>query len=238
MGILPYGTKIILPEDAKALCIGGHWFNTNKRIDLDFHLNSLNQSFGWNSNFRDDNNNILYSGDMTNAPKPLGAAEVFRISNTKHIKDAYFLSVIGFNTNNNDEVPFDLIITKDIIDLCYFKSKNYEFVSAVINPENAISPKINLTLHSKEELIGFYYKNTFTMYGGELGNKHCIPRRDLINNVLKTSFDRTNTMMRVKEFIELAGGKVVHSQDETQQYIDLSLKNITTSTFFDLLELK
>lgn len=90
---LPYGSKILLPEDAKSLCISGHWFNRSEqeRVDLDFHLESAAGSVGWNSNYRTASNSILFSGDMTDAPKPYGAVESFRISRSVDVP--YVLSV-------------------------------------------------------------------------------------------------------------------------------------------------
>lgn len=226
---IPYGTKIILPEDGKAICIGGHWVNQDRRIDLDFHLNSMSGSFGWNSGYRSNDNGILFSGDMTDAPIPNGAVEAFRISSS--VKDIYFLSVNVYNTTG--EIPFELLFTKDISSECYFKKNSDTMISSVINPENAIAPKINLKTHEKEEIIGFYNNKSFTLYGGELGGGHRVPKRDLMLNILNASYLRCISMMTMKEFIELGGGKVIDTKNEGLDYIDLSMNNLTSTTFFN-----
>lgn len=233
-GIFPYGTKIKLPEDANAICIGGHWFNSDTcRIDLDFHLNSVNGSFGWNSNYRSSENDILFSGDMTDAPKPYGAVEAFRISSK--VKDTYILSVNIYNTSG--EVPFDLLFTKDITNECNFKSKSSDMISAVINPKNAIAPKLNLKVHESEDVIGFYKDKSFILYGGDICGGHRIPNKQLMQNVLNTSIAKCDSMMTIKEFIELAGGTVTHELSK-EISVDLSPSKLTSTTLFDVLELR
>jgi len=232
--VLPYGTKVKLPKDANAICIGGHWFNSDTcRIDLDFHLNSVNNSFGWNSNYRSSENDILFSGDMTDAPKPYGAVEAFRISSK--VKDTYILSVNIYNTSG--EVPFDLLFTKDITNECNFKSKSDDMISAVVNPKNAIAPKLNLKVHEREEVIGFYKDKSFILYGGDICGGHRIPNKQLMQNVLNTSIAKCDSMMTIKEFIELAGGIVTHEFSKDVS-IDLSPSKLTSTTLFDVLELR
>ena len=232
---LPYGTRINLPKDAEAICIGGHWMNQDRRVDLDFHLNSLNLSFGWNSGYRSSNNDILFSGDMTDAPVPNGAVEAFRISHS--VKDCYLLSVNEYNISG--EVPFELLFTKDITSECDFKKYSQSLILAVMNTENAIAPKINLKVHDKEEIIGFYYDRTFILYGGEIGGEHCVPKKKYMSSFVNATFERCKSMMTLKEFIELAGGKVIGTQQEkTESCIDLSMGNLTNKSIFELMENK
>lgn len=232
--VLPYGTKVKLPKDANAICIGGHWFNSDTcRIDLDFHLNSANGSFGWNSNYRSSENDILFSGDMTDAPKPYGAVEAFRISSK--VKGTYILSVNIYNTSG--EVPFDLLFTKDIINECNFKSKSKDMISAVINPKNAIAPKLNLKVHESEDVIGFYKDKSFILYGGDICGGHRIPNKQFMQNVLNTSIAKCDSIMTIKEFIELAGGTVTHEFSKDVS-VDLSPSKLTSTTLFDVLELR
>ena len=232
--VLPYGTKINLPKDANAICISGHWFNSDtQRIDLDFHLNSVNGSFGWNSNYRSAENDILFSGDMTDAPKPYGAVEAFRISSK--VKDAYILSVNIYNTSG--EVPFDLLFTKDVTNECNFKSKSNDMISAVINPKNAIAPKLNLKVHEKEEVIGFYKDKSFIVYGGDICGGHRVPNKQFMQNVLNASLAKCDSMMTIREFIELAGGKVT-SEFSKDLSVDLSPSMLTSTTLFDVLDLR
>ena len=237
---LPYGSKVYLPKDAKAMCISGHWVNDtrysksgmreNGRIDLDFHMNSAYDSIGWNSNYR--TNDILFSGDMTNAPAPNGAVESFRIN--ANIKEPYELSINIYN--GSDNIPYELLFTKDITSKCNFRKNSDSMISAVVNPKNAIAPKLNLHVQENGSVIGFYHNNAFTIYGGGLGGNRHVPDRDMMISALNASIARCDTMMDIIELISLAGGNIVHDIPKDIDYIDLSTGNLTPSTLFDIVD--
>ena len=237
---LPYGSKVYLPKDAKAMCISGHWVNDtrysksgmreNGRIDLDFHMNSAYDSIGWNSNYR--TNDILFSGDMTNAPAPNGAVESFRIN--ANIKEPYELSINIYN--GSDNIPYELLFTKDITSKCNFRKNSDSMISAVVNPKNAIAPKLNLHVQENGSVIGFYHNNAFTIYGGGLGGNRHVPDRDMMISALNASIARCDTMMDIIELICLAGGNIVHDIPKDIDYIDLSTGNLTPSTLFDIVD--
>ncbi len=237
---LPYGSKVYLPKDAKAMCISGHWMNNtrfsksgvreNGRIDLDFHMNSAYGSIGWNSNYR--NNDILFSGDMTNAPEPNGAVESFRIN--ANIEEPYELSINIYNGSGN--IPYELLFTKDITSKCDFKKNSNSMISAVVNPKNAIAPKLNLHVQENGAVIGFYHNNAFTIYGGGLGGNRHVPDRDMMISALNASIARCDNMMDIIELISLAGGNIVHDIPKDIDYIDLSTGNLTPSILFDIVD--
>lgn len=108
IGYIPFGTSIIIPR-VNDMIIGVHWFNLdNDRVDLDVHSMNMNQSFGWNTSYRSDNGDIAFSGDVTDAPKPNGATELFMIS--KDCEETSFLLTINDYTQNSEDIPFDLIL--------------------------------------------------------------------------------------------------------------------------------
>lgn len=108
IGYIPFGTSIIIPR-VNDMIIGVHWFNLdNDRVDLDVHSMNMNQSFGWNTSYRSDNGDIAFSGDVTDAPRPNGATELFMIS--KDCEETSFLLTINDYTQNSEDIPFDLIL--------------------------------------------------------------------------------------------------------------------------------
>lgn len=240
LDVLPYGSKVIIPDDAEALCIGGHWFNdktlsSDGRIDLDFHLTSVAGSFGWNSGYRSSTNDVLYSGDMTNAPAPNGAVEAFRLSSDLNVP--YQLSINIFNTRGT--IPYELIFTKDVTSECRFSKNEDSMISAVINPANAIAPKLQLKVHESGEIVGYYYKKAFTVYGGGIGGNRRVPNAELMLKALEASIKRCDAMMDIVEFIKLAGGNVVRNvSDDLTQYVNLSMSNLTITTLFDVVDAK
>lgn len=231
---LPYGSKILLPEDAKALCISGHWFNRSEqeRVDLDFHLESAAGSVGWNSNYRTSNNSILFSGDMTDAPKPYGAVESFRISRSVDVP--YVLSVNDYT--GYGDVPYEILFTKDITDECNFTSDVKELVSAVVNPANAIAPVIKLRMNGLDNTIGYCYGDAFTICGGDIGKSRRVPDKELMIQALQAFIARYESIFTIEDLITLAGGTVVHQIPVEGEYVDLRLSNLTASTLFDVVD--
>lgn len=247
MDVIPYGTSIDIPEDADYFCISGHWFNKSdkpvtdywrdsNRVDLDFHMSNKSSHIGWNSNWRTGSRDILFSGDMTNAPYPNGAVESFRISTD--IKDAYELTINAFNTAVDDQIPYELLFTKatdfdtdedDVV------SAEEGFVSAVVDVKNAIAPSLKLKVHGNSEVIGYYYNKSFTVYGGGIGNGR-VPNTDLMDKALQASISRTSSMMKLQNFIALCGGKVVNEKPEDVDYFDLSTSVLTPTTLFDVVD--
>jgi hypothetical protein len=110
-------------------------------------------------------------------------------------------------------------------------------ISAVVNPKNAIAPKLNIKVHEREEVIGFYKDKSFILYGGDICGGHRIPNKQLMQNVLNTSIAKCDSMMTIKEFIELAGGTVTHEFSKDVS-VDLSPSKLTSTTLFDVLELR
>lgn len=239
MDVLPYGSRVYLPEDANAFCISGHWVNDEKfnpyddgRIDLDFHLSSASGSVGWNSNYRTMSRDILFSGDMTDAPAPYGAVESFRIAET--VDAPYELSVNIFNASGN--IPYELLFTKDVTNQCDFSRYSESMISAVVNPANAIAPSLKLHVHTSNEVIGYYYNKSFTVYGGGLSSSR-IPKTELTIDALKASICRCDNMLDISEIIELAGGTITHEPPSGNvEYVDLSINNLTSTTLFDVVD--
>ena len=76
-GHLPTGSWVSVPED---LIVGIHWTNTKKRrIDLDLSIIGVSGKIGWDGSYRSKRRDILFSGDVTDAPPPIGALELFCI---------------------------------------------------------------------------------------------------------------------------------------------------------------
>ena len=87
--------------------IGIFWKNINdKSVDLDFSMTNQNSKIGWNSDWYDNEKNIIFSGDMTDAKN--GAAESYYI---KDGNDIYSAKVNWYNEYSFKEIdicPFTL----------------------------------------------------------------------------------------------------------------------------------
>jgi len=94
---VPFGTKI-----TNFNLMGIYWENVNgKSIDLDLSLTNQFRKIGWNSDWK--NNNVIFSGDMTDAKN--GAAESFLLLNTK---GSIYILNINYFSPQDVKVPYTL----------------------------------------------------------------------------------------------------------------------------------
>lgn len=133
LGNFPIGTSITLPRKDNMI-VGVHWENGDDRVDLDLHAYTRNGHYGWNGSYY-GGDDVIFSGDVTDAPAPQGATECFRISH-KALNTSFLLKLKNFTANHYD-VPFEFIVaTSKDSEI----SKNY-----TINPNNIIT-KLNLNI--------------------------------------------------------------------------------------------
>lgn len=149
VGNIPFGSSITL--DKQSLVFGIHWNNVKdekgveRRVDLDLHLNSNQYNIGWNGSYKDDE--IIFTGDMTNAPLPNGASEYIYLGNS--INDTLFNFKINNYTRDVGPIPYEIIIgTANPDDLKH--NKNF-----VIDPNNIIMKiPMEMELGQSEQVVG------------------------------------------------------------------------------------
>src|SRR5438874_2551824 len=92
---------------------GIHWENQNHhRIDLDLSIMSPEVGkIGWNGSYRTADRSILFSGDLTDAPRPKGASELFYIG--KEARGVFIMFVNYFNYDEKVEVPFKILVAHE-----------------------------------------------------------------------------------------------------------------------------
>jgi len=229
LGNIPYGTTIFAEGDHEALCISIAWNNYNDtRTDIDLHLNSVNGSFGWNSNYRSDDLEdsnfgscgIMYSGDMTDATN--GATESFRVNVNSN---ALYLASVHLYSGEK-ECPYKVFLSA----ADDFRTKD----KGMVEIDKALSAPIKLDFkQSIAQTIGYLYGNTFTFYGGCLTN-NIVPNRNLYVKALNAIMNRCRNMMSLTDFIKYGGGKIV--TQPSNDAIDFSPENVLSQSFFDLID--
>jgi len=146
--------------------IGVHWFNTENRVDLDLHTITLSDDnqidkVGWNSRWGSEDGDIIFSGDMTDAPRPHGAAEYVLIDNRFNAILLFTITDYTTVVYNNPEYQFNLIFgkrkNKEKIELHeYLTNKNAEIQ---LDDIEAMIP-INFK-NEFHQILGFYFDNKF-----------------------------------------------------------------------------
>lgn len=76
IGSVPFESELLISKK-KGLLVGIGW---SEHADLDLHASDTDgNTYGWNSMYRDEENKVTYSGDMTDLNEKGHAAEFYRI---------------------------------------------------------------------------------------------------------------------------------------------------------------
>lgn len=267
-GNIPEGSYLEIPR-GEDLVYGVHWTNilngvnqessyygemsrrgSEERVDLDLKQMNKSEIFGWDASYRSKSGNILFSGDVTDAPNPNGATELFYVD--KNYGYGAFLITLNMFTGNSQDVPFEFVIAKgDGTDV----RKNY-----VINPNNILE-KIDMIIKKSERqmVVGFisigetikFYFNDFSAGAsvrtsrqdditlGAFDYLQAYSKVQLkLNDLLKDSGAKIINEPTYKKLIvtiDEEGNEVSQEEKEVSVDIDLSTSAITKETLIDLL---
>ena len=216
VGELPEGSYIEIPRE-NAMVIGVHWYNLdNERVDLDLKMMNLTNSYGWDAQYlsEDGSADIVFSGDITDAPKPKGACEVFLIK-PEYTNKSFLIKLNNF-TRNTKTVPFEFFVTKN--------EKSIVHKSYTVNPNNVV-----MMTHNKFDNDGITDNSrvvsTLTLGYVNITNtkiqiffksfEDIHKRTSSIDEVNKHIFKFTDlsigTQMKMKDLISKCGGTLLDS---------------------------
>ena len=223
IGNIPFGSFIKLKKE---IIIGVHWENQGyNRIDLDLSLINKTKKIGWDGQYRNEGKTLLFSGDMTDAPLPNGASELFYV-NIDNEED-YCLNLNYFNYDEKIKVPFTLFLGSEKVE---HMRKNYVF-----NPNNIIS-KIEMVMDVKQKVLGYLKtgeKNKFyfneTIMGKAITTKNTEYMK-LANDYYNSYFKNSIILNKI---LKQAGAIIVDNNKECD--IDLSIENLEKDSILKLL---
>lgn len=243
VGNIPWGTFLLSNVDGAArkdVTIGVSWTNQGKngevRVDLDLHAFNENQHFGWNSSFT-DGSEVIYSGDMTNAPLPLGAAEAFYVSGIS--------KPVIFTLNKYcgpDEMPFKLYMSDH-------KVKTFDNWEGRIdhpytmNPNELIMAPIPMKFFPGENgmTLGFLVDGNFCFYSGNLSNG-AVPKGNYAK-YLEAVTNQQELHLNMAGLLSGSHAMIVRTEEEYNrllekgvEVIDLTPEALTATTLLDILE--
>ena len=222
VGNFPSGTYISVPRD---MIVGVYWENVKPyMIDLDLSLVSESKKYGWDAGYRNEEGNILYSGDVTNAPT--GATELFYVK--RQSKDGFILFLNYYNYNAGVRVPYKIIIAKE-------KAKDFGN-NYMVNPNNLISV-VQSEISQKQKILGllittrkesrFYFAET------SIGRSITSSNSEFAENSRKYLLSFYQNSIELKDILSKSGAELV--DDREQSDINLSPESLEKDSILDLL---
>ena len=223
-GNFPSGTYIKIPKD---IVVGVHWENVgNNRIDLDLSAISTEGKFGWDGNYRNDERDILFSGDITDAPKPKGATELFYVE--RQLENSFIFMLNYYNYDAEIKVPFKIIIAEQNV-------KNFG-ENYMVNPNNIVLV-VQSEISQKQKILGLLITTTkesrFYFVETSIGKSITSSNSKPAENSRKYLKDFYQNSIEFKDILQRAGAKFVDEKENCD--IDLSPEELERNTILDLL---
>lgn len=224
-GYFPSGTYVSIPRD---MIFGVSWENVKSHmIDLDLSLIlPSGQKIGWDAGYRTETRDILFSGDITTAPKPNGATELFYVQ--KQTKKACILFVNYYNFDEEIEVPFKIIVAKE-------KTRNFR-KNYMVNPNNLVavtSSKIN----KRQKILGLLVITTnecrFYFTEANIGGSITSSNSKFAEHSRQYLFNFYENTISLKDILKKAGAKMIDSKDKAD--IDLSPEELEKDSILNVL---
>jgi len=272
-GNIPDGSYLEIPR-TEHMVYGIHWTNlltskkssnrfygeedsivtSTERVDLDLKQMNKSEVFGWDASYRSSTSDILFSGDMTDAPLPNGATELFYVG--QNYGYGAFLVTLNNFTQNNADVPFEFMIAKATHRPEY--RTNY-----VVDPNNILE-KVDMVVEKDnyQKTVGFivigdtikFYFNDFSQGAQRTSrqdnvtmgtfdylqsySKVQLKLNDLLKDAGAILTDKETVFKAVVKEIVDENGNVKESTTEEKEFpvdYNLSTNSITKETLIDLL---
>ena len=185
VGNIPIGTQISVPKTEDLFLIGVYW--EGELVDLDLSALSEDYNIGWNSNYRNTDRTLMYSGDVTSAPG--GATEWLYCSK---LDSSYLIKLNLYNGEIGH--PFKLIFGYA---KCNTLRKNY-----IIDP-NKVLFSFDCQMNQRELVLGLLEPDNtnfyFTIYGQGSGECSVSSKNGLSNVVRKHQYNSSNSKLKIND---------------------------------------
>jgi len=215
-GDFPSGSYVTVPKD---MVFGVHWENTNgHRIDLDLSVIHCGGKIGWDLSYRTPGRDILFSGDVTDAPKSKGgASELFYVK--RQSMNHMILMVNYYNYDPDVPVPFKVLVAEEQVS----RMKN----NYMVDPNNVKA--ISNTIADKQQMIlGLAVTTTkecrFYFSECNIGQSITSSGAEYIKHSRKYLFDYYKNSISLNDILVKAGAKLVKDKEKCE--IDLSPESL------------
>ncbi len=224
-GNMPTGSWVSVPED---LIVGIHWTNTKRRrIDIDLSIIGVSGKIGWDANYRSKERDILFSGDVTDAPAPHGASELFYIK--KGLAEPKILIANYYNFQADDPVACKIITAHENPNGF---GKNY-----MIDVNNIVSVA-NIKISRRQNILGLIIstngENRVYFANVSIGNSITSSNNENSMHARNYLIGSTVNSISLREIFIMAGATVVTKIPEID-FLNLSPEMLNKETLIDLI---
>jgi hypothetical protein len=209
IGHFPSNTRISVNDN---LIVGIYWENVKShRTDLDFSSISLTGKIGWDSTYKSNDREALFSGDMTNAQN--GASELFYFGQNNQSTYALFLNY--YNFDEKVPVPAKIFVAHE-------KPENFRenYVA------NNIIAQSDFMVKEKQSFLGLVYGNSLYLSTASIG-KSISSGGELAQKTREYLINSTSSALRMSDVF-----KVVCTKGDC---LDLSPEKLDKNTILDLI---
>lgn len=226
-GNLPTGTYVEVVED---MVCGIHWEDQDgERIDLDLSISNAEGKIGWDGRYRDTEQGIYFSGDVTSAPKPAGASELFHVGG--RARGVWIMHVNYFNFSEDTPVPFKIMVGSE--------SKENIAKNHTIDP-NQIVALSNTEIDVKQKNLGIIvadeHSTKFYFAESNLGRSITAGSKPYSEQARKYLLNYYTDSIVLNDVLVAAGAELV--EDVINADIDLSPEAVDKTTILELLTKK
>lgn len=221
VGNIPTGTKFL----AKKIAAGIYWENSWGARDLDLSGLNIAGKIGWNSDYHDRENNIIYSGDVTNAKN--GAVEYLHASGGNLEPTLVMNNVFS----GEHDAGYKIVVGEG-------SKISRKFM---MNP-NKVLAEVKCNSVQKNTVLGMLMSEdndmkSFTLLNFGAGQARVSGISEISNNAKTALYQQWHNPISLNELLNECGFNVLNEkEDGVELYADLSLDNLTKSTFIDLFK--
>lgn len=219
IGNIPLGSRISMDSD---MILGVQWDNVgSESIDLDLSIVKPDgYKIGWDSSYKDGDNEILFSGDMTDAKN--GASELFYLKNNNGLKDL-LLHLNYYNYDENVPVLSKFIIAQEQPEKF---GSNY-----MVNPNNILVSE-NINIENEGYVMGVLDDSQFYLYGSSLGS-NVTSDSDHSEMNRQALINRCKGTLTLNYLLNESSVKIIDKYEEG--CIDLSPHNLDKNSILELI---
>lgn len=221
IGNFPNGSYVKTTED---MIVGINWFNIGRfRVDLDLKMTGLNNTIGWDAQYRTDERDVMFSGDMTDASGKNGATELFKFSNQP--SEPYIMTVNYFNYDSDKPVDFKILVAKE-------KPKKFG-MNYMVDPNNVLAI-CKSRIDKQQMVLGMILDSKFYFTETGLGNTISARGEDYIGWARDYMINQYNNSIELRDILEKAGAIFVENKEDAE--INLSHEDLERDTIVELLK--